>query len=79
MSAKSVTINLNPETEALLRKRAAQQGQEIHICSISVASHWLADVLQWDEQEAQEAVQGIQHLIHAHYPSVQSSTDSSEI
>ncbi len=71
----SIMINLNPKTEALLRERAAQQGQEIHF----VASQLLADVLQWEEQEAQEAVQGIQYLIHTHYPSVQSSTDSSEI
>ncbi|MFQ3613778.1 MAG: hypothetical protein SNJ68_08700 [Cyanobacteriota bacterium] len=52
----SIMINLNPEIEALLRKRAAQRGQEIH----SVASQLLADILQWEEQDAQEAVQAIQ-------------------
>ncbi len=52
----SIMINLNPEIEALLRKRAAQRGEEIHL----VASQLLADILQWEEQDSEECVQGIQ-------------------
>ncbi|WP_242048306.1 MULTISPECIES: hypothetical protein [Nostocaceae] len=52
----SIVVTLSPELEALLRDKAARQGQDVSI----VASELLASVLEWEVQESQEAVQGIQ-------------------
>ncbi|WGV27244.1 hypothetical protein [Halotia branconii] len=52
----SIVITLTPELEALLRDKAARQGQDISL----VASELLASVLKWEAQESQEAVKGIQ-------------------
>jgi predicted transcriptional regulator len=52
----SIVITLTPELEALLRDKAARQGQDISL----VASELLASVLEWEAQESQEAIKGIQ-------------------
>lgn len=50
-----IVVTLSPELEALLRDRAAQQGQDVSL----IASQLLASVLQ-SEQDSEEAIKGIQ-------------------
>jgi predicted transcriptional regulator len=52
----AIVITLSPELETLLLARAARQGQEVNL----VASELLADVLEWQEQDSAEAIEGIQ-------------------
>ncbi|MGK7877815.1 MAG: hypothetical protein AB4426_32280 [Xenococcaceae cyanobacterium] len=52
----TIVITLNSELETLLRARAAQRGQDVNL----VASELLASVLVWEEQDSEEAIQGIQ-------------------
>jgi predicted transcriptional regulator len=52
----SIVISLSPEIEALLREKAAQQGQDISL----VAAQLLARILEWEFLDSQEAVAGIQ-------------------
>ncbi len=52
----SIVVTLSPELEALLRDKAARQGQDINL----VASALLASVLEWEVQDSEEAVKGIQ-------------------
>ena len=52
----SIVVTLSPELEALLRDKATRQGQDINF----VASALLASVLEWEVQDLQEAVKGIQ-------------------
>jgi predicted transcriptional regulator len=52
----AIVVTLSPELEALLRDRAAQRGQDVNF----VASELLAGVLQWEEQDSEEAIKGIQ-------------------
>jgi predicted transcriptional regulator len=54
--SRETAITLSPELETLLLDRAARQGQEINL----IASELLADVLEWQEQESEEAVKVIQ-------------------
>lgn len=49
----SIVITLSPELEALLRDRAARQGQDISL----VASKLLANILEQEEQDSEEAIQ----------------------
>jgi len=42
--------------EALLRDKAARQGQDVGL----VASELLARVLEWEEQDSEDAIKGIQ-------------------
>ncbi|MEH1872617.1 MAG: hypothetical protein V7K73_14565 [Nostoc sp.] len=49
-------ITLSPELEALLRELATRQGQDVSL----VASELLTSVLEWEVQESEEAIQGIQ-------------------
>jgi predicted transcriptional regulator len=51
----SIVLTLTPEIEALLRSRADRQGQDINL----VASELLANLLTSEEQDFQEAIQGI--------------------
>ncbi len=51
-----IVVTLSPELEALLRQRADQQGQDVSL----VASELLARILQWEKQDYEEAIQGIQ-------------------
>lgn len=52
----SIVVTLSPELEALLRDKAARQGKDINL----VASALLASVLEWEVQDSEEAVKGIQ-------------------
>ena len=53
----TIVISLSPEVEARLREKAARQGQDISL----VAAELLANVLEWEAQDFQEAIEGIQH------------------
>uniref|UniRef100_UPI0039C6A4D7 hypothetical protein n=1 Tax=Nostoc sp. CCY 9925 TaxID=3103865 RepID=UPI0039C6A4D7 len=52
----SIVISLSPELEALLRDKAARQGQDVSL----VASELLTSLLEWEVQESEEAIKGIQ-------------------
>ena len=52
----SIFISLSPEVEARLREKAAQQGQDVSL----VAAELLARILEWELQDSEEAVAGIQ-------------------
>lgn len=52
----AIVISLSPEVEARLREKAAQQGQDVSL----VAAELLASVLEWEAQDSQEAIEGIQ-------------------
>jgi len=52
----AIIVTLDPELEALLRDKAARQGQDVGL----VASELLARVLEWEEQDSEEAIKGIQ-------------------
>ena len=53
----TITITLNPTTEAQLRAKAENEGQDINI----FAAQLLTALLNWEEQETQAAIAGIQH------------------
>jgi predicted transcriptional regulator len=52
----NIVISLSPEVEAQLRKKAAQQGKDVNL----VAAELIANVLEWETQDLQEAIAGIQ-------------------
>lgn len=52
----SIVVTLSPELEALLRDRAAQRGQDVSF----VTSELIASVLEWEGQDSEEAIKGIQ-------------------
>jgi predicted transcriptional regulator len=52
----TIVIHLSPKLEALLRNRATQRGQDINF----VASELLASALEWENQDSEEAIKGIQ-------------------
>lgn len=52
----AIVVTLSPELEALLLDKAAQRGQDISL----VASELLASVLEWEEQDSEEAIKIIQ-------------------
>lgn len=51
----AIVVSLNPELEARLRQKAAQQGKDVS----SVASELLESILEWELQDSQEAIEGI--------------------
>lgn len=51
-----LTISLRPEIEAQLKAKAADQGQDIN----SLAAKLLTQLLEWEQQETEEAIAGIQ-------------------
>lgn len=51
-----IIVTLTPELEARLRDKAARQGQDVSL----VASELLANVLEWEAQDSEEAIKGIQ-------------------
>ena len=51
-----IAIALSPEAEKRLREKAAQQGRDISL----VAAELLTNVLEWEQQDSQEAIEGIQ-------------------
>jgi predicted transcriptional regulator len=52
----SIVVSLSPELEALLREKAARQGQEISLTAAEI----LANALAWEIQDSEEAIEGIQ-------------------
>lgn len=52
----AIVVTLSPELEALLLDKAARRGQDVSL----VASELLAGVLEWEEQDSEEAIKGIQ-------------------
>ncbi len=52
----SIVVTINPKLEALLYSRAAKQGQDVSF----MASQLLANILDWEEKDSQEAIKGIQ-------------------
>lgn len=52
----TIVVTLSPELEALLRDKAARRGEDVSL----VASQLLASVLEWEAQDSQEAIKGIQ-------------------
>jgi len=52
----AIFVTLSPELEALLRDKAARLGQNVDI----VASQLLANALEWEVQDSEEAIKGIQ-------------------
>jgi hypothetical protein len=55
----SIVVTLSPELEALLRNRAARQGQDVSL----LASQLLASILQAEEQDLEAAIEGIQRSL----------------
>ncbi|MFN6566232.1 hypothetical protein [Dendronalium sp. ChiSLP03b] len=52
----TIVVTLSPELEAQLRDKAARQGQDVSV----VASELLANILEWETQDLEEAIKGIQ-------------------
>ena len=52
----TITVTLSPEAEAKLLEKAARQGKDV----ATVAPELLASVLEWEAQDYEEAVEGIQ-------------------
>lgn len=52
----AIVVTLSPEVEARLREKAAQKGQDVSL----VAAELLAKILEWETQDSEEAVEGIQ-------------------
>ncbi len=52
----TITVTLSPEAEAKLFEKAARQGKDV----ATVAAELLASVLEWEAQDYEEAVEGIQ-------------------
>ncbi|PMB47956.1 hypothetical protein CEN40_07760 [Fischerella thermalis CCMEE 5205] len=56
----TIVVTLTPELEARLRDKAARQGQDVSI----VASELLANVLEWETQDSEEAIKCIQQGLY---------------
>ncbi|MGA9378744.1 MAG: hypothetical protein WBV73_08245 [Phormidium sp.] len=52
----AIVITLSPELEARLRDQAVRQGQDVNL----LASELLANVLEWEAQDSEAAIKGIQ-------------------
>ncbi len=52
----TIVVNLSSELEALLREYAARRGQDVSL----VASELLASVLEWEVEDSEKAIKGIQ-------------------
>jgi predicted transcriptional regulator len=52
----AIVITLTPEEEAKLHRKAARQGKDVAI----VAAELLASALEWEAQDYEEAIAGIQ-------------------
>jgi predicted transcriptional regulator len=52
----AIVVSLSPQLEARLREKAAQQGQDISF----VAAQLLEAVLEWEVQDSEAAIKGIQ-------------------
>jgi predicted transcriptional regulator len=51
-----IVVNLSSKLEALLHEYAARRGQDVNL----VASELLATVLEWEVEDSEEAIKGIQ-------------------
>ncbi|MDZ7950285.1 hypothetical protein [Nostoc sp. DedQUE09] len=51
-----IVVSLSPELEARLREKATQQGQDVSF----VAAQLLEAVLEWEVQDSEAAIKGIQ-------------------
>ncbi|MEH2089619.1 MULTISPECIES: hypothetical protein [unclassified Nostoc] len=52
----AIVVSLSPELEARLREKATQQGQDVSF----VAAQLLEAVLEWEVQDSEAAIKGIQ-------------------
>lgn len=52
----TIVIDLTPELEEQLRRQAILRGQDVSL----VAADLLASVLEWEAQDSEEAIKGIQ-------------------
>jgi len=52
----TIVVTLSPELEARLRAKATQRGEDLE----HVASALLGDILDWEAQDSEEAIVGIQ-------------------
>ncbi|MEH2045864.1 hypothetical protein [Nostoc sp.] len=52
----AIIVSLSPELEARLREKAAQQGQDVSF----VAAQLLEAVLEWEVEDSEAAIKGIQ-------------------
>ncbi|QLE49993.1 hypothetical protein FD724_19155 [Nostoc sp. C057] len=52
----AIVVSLSPELEVRLREKAAQQGQDVSF----VATQLLEAVLEWEVQDSEAAIKGIQ-------------------
>ncbi len=52
----AIVVSLSPELEARLREKATQQGQDVSF----VATQLLEAVLEWEVQDSEAAIKGIQ-------------------
>ena len=52
----TIVVTLSPELEARLRAKATQRGEDLEY----VASALLGDILDWEAQDSEEAIVGIQ-------------------
>ena len=52
----AIVVSLSPELEARLREKAAQQGQDVSL----VATELLESILEWELEDSEEAIKGIQ-------------------
>ncbi|AFY50996.1 hypothetical protein Nos7524_5273 [Nostoc sp. PCC 7524] len=52
----AIVVSLSPELEARLREKAAQQGQDVSL----VATELLESILEWELQDSEAAIKGIQ-------------------
>jgi predicted transcriptional regulator len=52
----TIVVNLSPEMEERLQKKAIQRGEALEL----VATSLLADLLDWEAQDSEEAIVGIQ-------------------
>jgi len=53
----AITVSLNPDIEAKLYAKAKQQGQDIN----TLAAELLTQLIEWEQQDTEEANAGIQH------------------
>ena len=52
----AIVVSLSPELEARLREKATQQGQDVSF----VVAQLLEAVLEWEVQDSEAAIKGIQ-------------------
>jgi predicted transcriptional regulator len=52
----TIVVNLSPEMEERLQRKAIQRGEALEF----VATSLLADLLDWEAQDSEEAIVGIQ-------------------